>query len=63
MNNSEKQAFPSDTHYGMTKREYFAGLAMQRLIVRSNYDDYESVAKMSIKYADALLKALEQKTE
>lgn len=59
----KKSNTPQLSFGGLTKREYYAGLAMQRLIIRSNYDDYESTAKMAIQYADALLKALEQKTE
>jgi len=61
--------------YGLTKREYFAGLAMQGLVYPISemdiaegaehlaYDSpgktIELAAKLSVKYADALLTALE----
>jgi hypothetical protein len=47
---------------GLTKREHFAGLAMQGFISAGSQGmptDLD-VAVMAIKYADALLKALEQ---
>ena len=51
-----------DTDYmGLTKREHFAGLAMQGLLAQS--DGPRSVKEMafeSLAMADALLKALEQ---
>ena len=59
-----------DGHKGLTKREYFAGLAMQGII--SDYDpeskvngrfipatDYENLARYSVQLADELLKQLE----
>lgn len=65
MNNSETPAVPvmdeSDhgQHYGLTKREHFAGLAMQGLLAKdgNNYEprDY---AKFAIKCADALLEEI-----
>ncbi len=50
--------------YGLTKREYFAGLAMQGM---SSHPDFfscdplfaERIAKDAVKFADALLKELE----
>lgn len=45
---------------GLTKREYFAGLAMQSLIVSNSKWLTEHVAKFSIKMADALLAELEK---
>jgi hypothetical protein len=47
---------------GLTKREYFAGLAMQGILARKKMlTDEGRIAKMDIavKYADALLTALE----
>lgn len=54
-------------HEGLTKREHFAGLAMQSILDRYNpweegdFDssNYDTVAKNCIGMADALLKALE----
>ena len=47
-----------DTDYmGLTKREHFAGLAMQSLLAHYDADECASYA---VEYANALLKALEQ---
>lgn len=45
---------------GLTKREYFAGLAMQGLLAKSNTftPDSERLAKGAVGYADALLSEL-----
>ena len=73
MNNADKPAMPisvsssthgnicsSDFEYGegLTKREHFAGLAMQGLL--SHYGDSYTHYLAAVEYADALLKALEQ---
>ena len=51
----------SYTQYGLTKRQYFAGLAMQGWI-SCQHDgftgDEQSVASRAVKYADALLEEL-----
>lgn len=54
---------------GLTKREYFAGLAMQSMagIECSESDSHmidiaERIAKRAVKFADELLEALEEKT-
>jgi hypothetical protein len=48
---------------GLTKREYFAGLAMQGLLASvsyaSNYKD-GAIVSQSVKIADALLKELDK---
>ncbi len=57
------------TEYGLTKREYFAGLAMQGLISsfteKASYGGWgtemEATIKCAIDYADELLKQLEEK--
>jgi len=54
-----------DSQVGLTKREYFAGLAlqgicMQKYVQRDN--DREAIAKWSVKMADALLKELEDES-
>lgn len=65
MKNSEQPAYPlkepltSDT-LGLTKREYFAGLAMQGLLSAFARDMGEvKLASEAIIYADALLNQLE----
>lgn len=46
---------------GLTKREYFAGLAMQGFLARP-FDSIIHVAEASVKFADALLKELDNTT-
>jgi hypothetical protein len=67
MNNSDMPAMPVsgdmryDTIYsGLTKREHFAGLAMQALLTHYGTAANETYA---VVYADALLKALETSHE
>jgi hypothetical protein len=60
MKNGEKRAFPADEHThtdgGLTKREYFAGLAMQGMArIEGNVED---IAHDAVKIADALLAEL-----
>lgn len=45
---------------GITKREYFAVLAMQGNLAActNSYPDPETLAEKSVKYADALIAAL-----
>jgi len=48
---------------GLTKREYFAGLAMQGMLAYDNRHDisgWDAIAKDAVKCADELLKELEQ---
>ena len=50
------------TEQGMTLRDYFAAKAMQGFAAMSDVDGFSSVeemAKMSYKWADAMLKARE----
>lgn len=64
----EDNGYPSTTHLGLTKREYFAGLAMQGLLANSAFEiDTDSGIKVTaqytisaVKYADELLKQLEK---
>ena len=67
MKNSEKSAFAfgmaneQSNHFeeGLSKRECFAGLAMQALIARNNVSN-ERIANDAIEIADELLKQLEK---
>lgn len=59
--NKEKQ------YSGITKREYFAGLAMQGMISNPNIvrpkesdEEFKYFSERAIKYADELLKHLEE---
>lgn len=68
MTNQNDSAYPSTTHtadghsvngpeYGLTKREYFAGLAMQGLLeIGTLGQDY--VGSCAVAYADALIAEL-----
>jgi len=47
---------------GLTKREYFAALALQGFMANPHVkDDAEAFAKRSVRMADALLKELGEK--
>jgi len=52
-------------HLGLTKREYFAGLAMQALIPTyvEKVQELTNVAEASTDFADALLAELNKKEE
>lgn len=63
----DENAFPTKNsdrgiQTGLTKREYFAGLAMQGLAsggkITPNKDGAEYIAKHAVSMADALLKEL-----
>ena len=45
--------------HGLTKREWFAGLAMQSIFMRPVRGDFETTIKFAVEIADALLLALE----
>ena len=54
-------AFPTSENgqnHGLTKREYFAGLALQAVISSNRYGEFE-IPYWAVKYADALLVELE----
>lgn len=60
---ADAQAFPdNDGICGLTKREYFAALAMQGILARGPFQGQdpadEFVAKWSVDSADALIDAL-----
>ena len=66
--NKDRGAFacvdPTYVQDGLTKREYFAGLAMQGLMTSQNSEgewrhSIIDAAKISVKMADELLKQLE----
>lgn len=65
MKNADKPAFPVEadklgTTNGISKREYFAAMAMQALLSR-NSPIIGDVAASAVRYADILLKQLETK--
>jgi hypothetical protein len=72
MENGKKPAFVTKIHYkgqltpmpGLTKREYFAAVAMQGLLACPDIAaSREAIAEESVKQSDELLKALESKSE
>jgi hypothetical protein len=68
MNNSDMPAMPNTMlmdhkMQGLTKREHFAGLAMQALLAHYGNEDADECASYAVEYAQALLKALETSHE
>lgn len=65
MENSKQPISPLENNhtgemlFGLTKREYFAGLVMQGFITRNCDYPFEVIAKWSVEQADELLKQLE----
>jgi len=57
-------AFDGDSQFvvtsGLSKRQYFAGLAMQGVLARGNHGGINSVVAWSVDIADALLAELEK---
>jgi len=65
MKNGNQAAFATGTdnwnQIGLSKREYFAGIAMGAILSgESRLISNEPVTERAVKYADALLKQLEQ---
>jgi hypothetical protein len=58
-------SYPDISYIGLTKREYFAAMAMQGLLAgdRDFMMKMEDIVKCAISHTDALLKELETKTE
>ena len=58
-----------DKHYGnyggsgLTKREYFAGLAMRGMCADSKLDDTESIVRSAVHIADTLIEELNKETK
>lgn len=48
-----------DTTFGLSKREYFAGLALQSVIANGGYSEIE-IPICAVNFADALLEQLEK---
>lgn len=66
-NNSGKSAMPTSGDnegqhgtLGLTKREHFAGLAMQGIVAGNVTHGFRDAAKYAVTLADALLKELEK---
>ena len=57
---TEQSTLTSVGTNGLTKREHFAGLAMQGLLAHYGTDGADECASYAVEYANALLKALEQ---
>lgn len=71
MTNKSEPAFPTREGWtedtgkyredtgGLTKREYFAAMAMQGMITCPDYEGCEfTVSKLAVEYADALIEEL-----
>jgi|TARA_R110000851_G_scaffold76815_2_gene169062 hypothetical protein len=62
MESKERQALDAKFNGSksvLTKREHFAGMAMQGLITKG-VGSYESTGRIAVEYAHALLEALEE---
>ena len=55
---SKPDGFPEE--FGLTKREYFAAMAMQGLLSHGGYSGFELAAYDAAVAADSLLKELEE---
>lgn len=61
--NSQRGAFATPSQEGLTKREYFAGLALQGILSNPKQIDtteFKWVAEHALGYADELLEQLEK---
>lgn len=60
MSKANEQDYDTQVQFpaGLTKREYFAGLAMQGLLSSGEYTSYHLVASDAVEYADVLVKEL-----
>lgn len=52
----------NENPFGLTKREYFAAMAMQGLINKINVHEYNDLAAYSVKAADALINELNKQS-
>ena len=54
---------PCNQHFGLTKRELFAAMALQGMQGNTNYKwEPEAMAEDAVKYADALINELNKET-
>lgn len=58
--NYEAGGYVPNGVFGMTKREYFAALAMQGLVALDATGEWEKYAERSVAAADALIAELEK---
>jgi hypothetical protein len=56
--NGEKQAFADELNMGLTKREWFAGMALQGLLAHPVNHTVDACVNMSIIAANDILKQL-----
>ena len=60
---ADRPTIPNREVYGLTKREYFAGLAMQGMFSQHGFllKDTKELVEIAVKCADSLLEELENK--
>jgi hypothetical protein len=58
--NQGAAAFPDETEYGLTKREYFSAKALQGILAGPNNMTTFDSADTAVKCADQLIKALNE---
>ena len=64
MKNADEPAFPTGqgvTNLGLSKREHFALECLRASLTNGTLSSMESLVRESIRYADEMLKQLEQK--
>jgi hypothetical protein len=57
INSDDPSAVNPIRHQGMTLRDYFAAKAMQSYVAHNQAYDFDDIAAMSYRTADAMLKA------
>jgi len=56
-----ERQFEPEYHTGLTKREYFAAMALQGMLAEQYWTSPENLARCSTEVADALINALNDK--
>ena len=56
-----ERQFEPEYHTGLTKREYFAAMALQGMLAEQYWTSPENLARCSTEAADALINALNDK--
>ena len=54
---------PSSAASGMSKREFFAGLALMGVVGPLTGDDFRFAAEVSVRYANALIERLNMEAD
>jgi hypothetical protein len=59
VDNRSSDYVDNEVRYGLSKREYFAAMAMQGMVSKTNdYNYARAIAEVAVKYADELINEL-----